>query len=571
MWLAGLQAQAPLARAPGRGTLSGIVIPADDTAPLEGVLIVLTPQDDPSRRAFSGVGGPSSAPLLRTHSNRMGEFQMQGVPAGLYSISAEREGYSRQERFQIGKGSRPEILLNILAGQRRENVIVTMIPASAITGTVYGAGGERLAAAVVNAYRVKFTPNGRRLVRIMSVLSHEAGEFRLFHLSAGNYIISGSYSEQAIHPWESIVELTPNLTKPGLGFSTSYFVDASMIRNTRLMNVSDGRETANVDIVFKEAAYSKLNIHLLPAPGSRAMPNSRVAVLPLGADLGAALDYQIRGSGINFSVDRIAHGDYVLVAMADFQDQYGETRTSIISDTVPMRIDDDTSVTIPVIEPVDLPGQIAPGAGIQTGTQVRLRRVDNDVTQTFSTDVDLAGRFTLADVGIGTYDVYVDGLPQTSYLREVSPSVETREIGRIRIDSGKTRYFDQNSLRWIGSSLSIALNRDSGTLIGNVTGAGKPVPGAFVVLVPGDPQARIREDRYLTTYSTAEGSFQIQGIPPGRYTAFAFERIEAEIFFDAEFNAEVIGLGRILNIFPGGKLTEELNFITVDELARYVR
>ncbi len=344
------------------------------------------------------------------------------------------------------------------------------------------------------------------------------------------------------------------------------------MRDARMVNVAVGRETGNVDIVFKNTAYSKLTIQLLPVRGSRAMTNSRVAVLPLGSDLGAALDYRIRGSGTNFSVDHIAQGDYVLVAMADFQEPYGETRTSIISDSYPVRIHDDTNVTIPVLEPVDIPGQVAPAGGLDSGTKVRLQRVDTDVTQTFSADVDSAGRFTLADVGIGTYDVYVEGLSQAFYLRAVSPASDSREIGRIRIDNGKPRYFDQRSLRWLlASSMLISIGRDSGTLSGNVTGSGKPVPGALVVRVPDDPQARIRVDRYLTTYSAADGAFQIQNIPPGRYTAFSFERIEDDIYFDADFNTQVASLGRAMTVSPGEKKLQDLDFITVEELARVVR
>jgi hypothetical protein len=51
-----------------------------------------------------------------------------------------------------------------------------------ITGRVYGIHGQSLAAAVVHAYQLEYTPYGRQLSLVKSELSNEGGEYRLVHL-----------------------------------------------------------------------------------------------------------------------------------------------------------------------------------------------------------------------------------------------------------------------------------------------------------------------------------------------------------------------------------------------------
>jgi hypothetical protein len=102
---------------------------------------------------------------------------------------------------------------------------------------------------------------------------------------------------------------------------------------------------------------------------------------------------------------------------------------------------------------------------------------------------------------------------------------------------------------------------------------GGSVVGAEIVLVPTDTLARLRRDRYGITYSDVSGAFQLSGISPGNYTAYAFEKIEPDIYFDPEFNSRISSKGTPINIGSGlnRPLDRALNVITMDDLLRLTR
>jgi len=118
------------------------------------------------------------------------------------------------------------------------------------------------------------------------------------------------------------------------------------------------------------------------------------------------------------------------------------------------------------------------------------------------------------------------------------------------------------------------MSAGAGTLGGQVVDyKGGSVVGAKIVLVPTDPVLRQRKDRYGFSYSDASGAFLVQGVPPGSYTAFAFEQIEPDIYFDPEFNDRVSRQGMPVEVSYGSSRTMDraLNVLTRDDVARLTR
>jgi len=123
-------------------------------------------------------------------------------------------------------------------------------------------------------------------------------------------------------------------------------------------------------------------------------------------------------------------------------------------------------------------------------------------------------------------------------------------------------------------SLDLLMSAGSSPLSGQVVDfKGGRVVGARIVLVPTDPMLRQRKDRYGLTYSDESGAFVAQGLQPGLYTAYAFEQIEPDIYFDPEFNEQVSRQGTPVEVASGSSRTLDraLTVITRDELARLTR
>jgi hypothetical protein len=78
--------------------------------------------------------------------------------------------------------------------------------------------------------------------------------------------------------------------------------------------------------------------------------------------------------------------------------------------------------------------------------------------------------------------------------------------------------------------LQIVLGTATDNLQVTVQKDGNPAAGAFVALIPLPP-LRHRADRYITGSTDANGSLILNAVPPGRYTAYAFEEMEAGAYY----------------------------------------
>ena len=580
-WIASLQGlpappvpQAPRLRA--RTTVSGTTVRSDATEPVNSVTLKLVPLDDPVTPSPLGRGGAIPSGTLQVTSDSIGQFQFNGLPPGRYAISAEREGYVPTDQFQTSLRQSAQSILTIAAGSNLDGLVVSMTPVPTISGTVYSPLGQRLAGATVQAYRVQYTPYGRQLVRVASVLSHEGGEYRMFRLAPGYYYVSASYSDRALRSWKSILEISPNLTNPDDGYSTIYYPGELKLADSKVFNLYNGA-VVNADIRFQETRYYKLSVKLLlPPPMAKVPPlrNTQLALFPVGTDLGSAEDFVIQGSGTNFYVDHLAEGEYVLVAIADLQDDQGNTYSGIVSDTLPVRLIDNTAVTIATMYPFAIPGTVS---GPLNGAKIQLVRVDPLANQTFTTNVLANGQFEFMGVGPGTYDVFIQGMPRNAYLLQAGFPYADRRSLQIRIDANlpPRSVHDENEYIVISDvPLTASVNTGGLAVSGRVSDdKGRAVAGAEIILVPTDVSARLRRDRYGITYSDESGAFQLSGMPPGSYTAYAFEKIEPDIHFDPEFNSRISSQGAVVNIGSGlnRPLDRALTVITKDDLLRLTR
>jgi hypothetical protein len=70
-----------------------------------------------------------------------------------------------------------------------------------------------------------------------------------------------------------------------------------------------------------------------------------------------------------------------------------------------------------------------------------------------------------------------------------------------------------------------------------------------MVLVP-DADRR-RPDQYRAALTDGDGRFSLRGIPPGEYTAYAWDRIEPYAFLNSDFMARYAEAAVPLHIAPG--------------------
>jgi hypothetical protein len=117
-----------------------------------------------------------------------GKFTMTGVVPGQYRISANREGFIRNEygqRTPTGEG----VVLTIAANQRL-TVDLQLIQAAVMSGRVITSDGEAAPNHTVSAHTYRYANGQRSLAEVATAQTNDLGEYRLFWLEPGDYFVS---------------------------------------------------------------------------------------------------------------------------------------------------------------------------------------------------------------------------------------------------------------------------------------------------------------------------------------------------------------------------------------------
>jgi hypothetical protein len=160
------------------------------------------------------------------------------------------------------------------------------------------------------------------------------------------------------------------------------------------------------------------------------------------------------------------------------------------------------------------------------------------------------GALMMADVYEGLYQLgYIRGLPADTFVQSVTQGSRNAFFERVVIDSSDD------------SSLEVVVRAGAGVLTGKVIDAeGAGVHNALVALVPEKP-LKDRKDyygAYKDMRTDQNGGFEIRGITPGSYQAYAWRQIPATAFRNEEFMKPFSGKGIPIQIEINEKETIQL-------------
>jgi len=228
-----------------------------------------------------------------------------------------------------------------------------------------------------------------------------------------------------------------------------------------------------------------------------------------------------------FEVTGVSPGSYLMLA-------YGGHSSSPL---VPVHVGNSNveKLSIPLAPAITVNGRVSIEGAIRpnlagtnlAGVKIGLVRRSREIEQRIEVFAGGDGAFTLPDVGPGEYDVLVERVPSGTYTRSI------RYGGRDVLSDAVRIGIDPND------SLDVSLSPMTGTVEGHVSErVDVPSPGVQVVLVP-EMRLRRRPDRYIVGLTDVSGNFQLTGVPPGQYTAFAFEQIEPEAYYAFAYDPSV--------------------------------
>jgi Carboxypeptidase regulatory-like domain len=164
------------------------------TASIEGSVVRSGSTDGISRAKVTLTPSQSSAAGQAMIVDGDGKFAFRNLPAGQYRLSAAKDGYVSAEYGQRGpNGSGTPITLT--AQQHATDIRIGMTSTGAIGGRIVNRYGEPVGNANVQALRYTYQDGKRVLNTVQTARTNDRGEYRLFWMTPGQYIVSAQPTE----------------------------------------------------------------------------------------------------------------------------------------------------------------------------------------------------------------------------------------------------------------------------------------------------------------------------------------------------------------------------------------
>jgi hypothetical protein len=496
--LAGLQVRG----APLRASIEGVVVRAGAAAAAPQALADAHVELKPgSSSVFTDAGGA---------------FTFRNLAPGRYTISVSRDGFIPQEDRRRGLTS-TGLSITIAAGQTVKDIVVPMIPAPVIAGKVIDPYGQPLAAALVRAYTRRYTPYGTQLKIVRNGMTSDMGEFRLSGLNFGEYFVSAGYGERERAAAIGKTQLSANVSKADDGYATAFYDGAEDISRAQAVHLTPGFDSGTLNIYLRDSARFDIRGQVLPLTSS-----TKIVLAPKGSDLTEADYFTQPNTNGPFEIRGVSPGSYLLLATA--------ADGALSSDVTAVNVteNDIDGVRLALEQTVTISGGLfwegIPRENRASLSDLRIKLVRSSIEfdQIIDAPVGSDGAFTLDHVAPSVeYDIAFERLPPGTFVKSISS-------GGRNILSGKSRLLPRQPLQIV-----LAVATDG--LDVSVTKGADPAAGIEVVLIP-DPSLRRRADRYITGFSGEAGNLRLSAVPPGRYTAYAFEQIEPGAYYALAHN-----------------------------------
>jgi protocatechuate 3,4-dioxygenase beta subunit len=517
---------------PDPGTVQGVVLNAGTGEPLRKAIVEIRQE-----------GGPGHGD---TTTDSTGRFEFKNLDPGQYRLSAQRSGFVRQEYGQT-KPEEPGAVLSLSPGQKVSDISIQLIPAGVITGHVFDDDGDPVQGAQVSTLRYAYRNGQRELAHAGEARTNDLGEFRIYGLAPGQYIVEAEKQPRLLAALKSESGYVP-IYYPGV-------VDAE---RAAPITVRAGEEFPSADITLQTTHTVTLRGHVVSGMGGGPALHAQIYLLSQGTgDAGGRVISQafVSNPQGGFELRNVTPGEYFLYAFL-----YEHARPECGRQPLEVADIDLDGINLTVAPGVDIKGRV---------------RVDGQLTSPGALQVSLApkytsmalggmpsdpvkpdGSFLLKNAFDDEYQIYVDGLPQNYFLKSARlDGVDVLAAG-VTIDTKQTPGL-----------LDILVSANGAHIDGVVSQDQKPFPGASVTLVPNPPH-RAEKSLYNITTTDQLGHFVLQGIPPGDYKLFAWEGLDPGAYKSSDFLLPFENRGQSIHIIEGASLSVQLDLIPATDSGR---
>ncbi len=516
-------------------TLEGVVVAAEGGAPLQKAWVSLQNPDtqEESKGALTDASG---------------RFVVKNVQPGRYRLSAGRNGYVNQPYGQKEPGQ-PGTILALAPGQQVRDLSIRLIRAAAISGHVYDEDGEPLLRARVSAMVYGYSRGQRQLMSRNMTTTDDLGEYRIFGLPPGQYYVSAGYQ-------------TLPYSRDGLqvSYGTSFYPGTADPAAATPITLRAGDDYPGVDFSLQPAKSVTVSGRVFngitgqPGVGANLYLTARSRSVPGFFAFGSQAYVQNREG--DFKLTGVSPGAYYLVAMIESGGRPYVSRLSLdVGDS------DVEGVNVVITRGIDLRGRIRIEGKVDlAGLEVYLAPREQGIyLGVNSAAIDSDGTFALNGASDGSYDVNVQHLPDYAYVKAVMVGGDDILLKGLEISGGQSP-----------GPLEIVLSGNAGRIEGTVSKDLKAASSAEVILLPDDPELRQKWWGAKQTSTDQYGRFTLQGVRPGDYKIYAFEKIEPGAYLDPSFMKPFQERGVAVHIEEGGTRAVQLELIPAEKTSEPV-
>ena len=388
-----------------------------------------------------------------------------------------------------------------------ENLVLKLAPDGMIFGTILDEAGDPVRHATVTLYYDDHSEGVDRIRNAQNATTDDLGEYEMTSLRPGTYYLSATAK-----PWYA-VSPPSDAVASNTGTQSRAIADRSLDVAYPLTYYPDTTDSDNASpIPVRGGERLEVDIHLNPVPALR-------------------LRFRVSGDA--------RRG----VEVPQFeQHSFGEWSTYIESTVTSM-------VSPGVIEVSGIPagrydvslmgqGVKSQISGVDLTTQGQ--EVDTSAAEAYSSvkiSVQLIGGSKPPELIAGLRsqgkhgikgsqvdangEVEIQQIPAGQY--EVVVFARGRNYSISRVTAEGAEVSGRHVTIAAGSTASISVTATAGSIVvqGIAKRAGKPFPGAMVVLVPKDVEGN--RDLFRRDQSDLDGTFSLRDVTPGKYTLVAIE------------------------------------------------
>jgi Carboxypeptidase regulatory-like domain len=526
--------------------IAGTVVSANTGEPLKKAHVVLSQKgadrDDPNKQPLSAT------------TDAVGHFSIEKIPAGSYDLVVSRANYidARYGQDQLDK---PGAILSLAPGQKMTDLLFRLRRTGIITGRVVDEDGDPVRGASVMTLFHTRAHGKPAILQNRSSRTNDLGEYRIVDLTPGHYSIQAR-PPRARPAGES--------SDPADNYLPTFYSGTTDIARASTLEVKSGDEISGIDFVLAlqpSARTYKVRGHFVNSIGNESVVRTLILLLPRGNKESAFMPDQkqatLNQETGDFEIKGVMPGEYAATVLF-----FASGRTRTTSQNVDVIAADVDGVSLVLARGPDIPIRVTlEGKSAVAVADVQVTLMPGEENSPFNSGRTATaqpdGSFVLKEVDDGSYSLQARSKCQECYLKSANANgVDLLDQG-VQISSGAGP-----------ASIAIIYSSNSGTVTGAVTNKDDlPAPGAMVVLVPDASSRQKPLLDYKTSPTDQYGHFEIRGVPPGHFKAFAWEKVDQDLYTDPDFVKPFESKSESLDIAANEQKSVQLKMIPASDSA----